>query len=453
MEHVVQVASGGNTSYALLEDGHVLAWGSNDFGQLGTGAEGGKKVIDVPPAEVVRRSDNANVPLEDVVAISAGNNHALALLANGEVLGWGDNRYGEVGAESGEECGGTPCDKVAMPIMGLEGAKFTAIAAGLEFSLALGEGGTVYSVGRNNMAELGNGGTCENKEGALGEQRSCYYRDAQPIPGLEHVSAISAGGAHAMALLEEGVQPPAPMITLTPGPATLKLTWTATDAHRVNYRIFGEPPAEEPDRCGQECQEEKEAEGTETGAPVNEVVPLVEELEADGSEVKEGEVLEGGIVVAHPGAWSGLPPLSYEFIWQRCRSEKCETISEPIRGETAKLEDIPQEDVGYTLRVEVTARNSVDEQGVTAISEPTRIVKSEDEEGRSHLNTRPVTAEEKKEFENREFTIREMCFGKSKAELCGKPLEKIEYQVKLEDKLKSGESGEVRTVYGTPLEE
>ena len=32
----------------------------------------------------------------NVVAIAAGDFHTLALLANGSVVGWGDNQYGQI---------------------------------------------------------------------------------------------------------------------------------------------------------------------------------------------------------------------------------------------------------------------------------------------------------------------------------------------------------------------
>ena len=40
---VLQVATGDTTQYALLEDGTVIAWGTNDEGQLGNGPMGAKR--------------------------------------------------------------------------------------------------------------------------------------------------------------------------------------------------------------------------------------------------------------------------------------------------------------------------------------------------------------------------------------------------------------------------
>ena len=57
-----------------------MSWGNNDYGKLGDGQQGWEGRSDVP------------VPvsgLSEVVAISAGAEHSLALLKNGTVMSWG----------------------------------------------------------------------------------------------------------------------------------------------------------------------------------------------------------------------------------------------------------------------------------------------------------------------------------------------------------------------------
>ena len=62
------ISAGGFHSLALLEDGSVLAWGSNKYGQ-----------ITVPKTD------------KKFIAISVGREHSLGLLENGSILAWGDN--------------------------------------------------------------------------------------------------------------------------------------------------------------------------------------------------------------------------------------------------------------------------------------------------------------------------------------------------------------------------
>jgi alpha-tubulin suppressor-like RCC1 family protein len=78
-EHTVTaVAAGRYHSLALLSSGHVMAWGSNGYGQLGIGSYEPQYA----PAEV-RGLSNAT-------AISAGDSNSVALLAGGTVEEWGN---------------------------------------------------------------------------------------------------------------------------------------------------------------------------------------------------------------------------------------------------------------------------------------------------------------------------------------------------------------------------
>jgi len=57
---------------ALKSNGRVIEWGYNEFSQL-----------DIPPG------------LSDVIAISAGDQHSVALRRDNTVVAWGNNSYGQ----------------------------------------------------------------------------------------------------------------------------------------------------------------------------------------------------------------------------------------------------------------------------------------------------------------------------------------------------------------------
>jgi alpha-tubulin suppressor-like RCC1 family protein len=220
---VIAVAASWNSAYALLKNGHVMAWGGNDKGQLGIGPKAkASGESNVPPTEVI--SAQTGAPLTGVVAIAAGYTHALALLENGQVVGWGDNEKGELGQSSESTCGLTPCDKAATVIPGLGQGRATAIAAGVQYSLAL-SGGIVYAVGKNEYGELGDG--TRNNDSV-----------PKPVPGLEYVTAISAGRKHAVAVLASGTETPPPAVSLEAGKASLKLGWTVTGIERIRFGGF-----------------------------------------------------------------------------------------------------------------------------------------------------------------------------------------------------------------------
>src|SRR5206468_2309569 len=85
LSNVVAISAGNDHSLALLGDGTVMAWGLNNDGQLGDGTTTNRRV----PVAVSE--------LSGVVAISGGGFHSMALLGDGTVKAWGDNGSGQVG--------------------------------------------------------------------------------------------------------------------------------------------------------------------------------------------------------------------------------------------------------------------------------------------------------------------------------------------------------------------
>ena len=106
------IAAGRIHNLAVLNNGTVVGWGDNSFGQINiplgltnaTAVAGGylHSVALRDDSTVVAWGDDSygqtDVPsdLTNVVAIAAGDFHTLALLANGRVVGWGDDLYGQI---------------------------------------------------------------------------------------------------------------------------------------------------------------------------------------------------------------------------------------------------------------------------------------------------------------------------------------------------------------------
>ncbi len=140
--NIVSVCVGRTHSLGLTADGKVLAWGWDRFGETV-----------VPP------------DLSNTVAIAAGEAHSVALLADGSVRVWGDNRFGQLNVPSNL-------------------TNVIAISARGMHSLALRSDGSAVSWGAY--------------------QNESYTQDLISPPAMTNVIAISAGSEHDLALTSEG---------------------------------------------------------------------------------------------------------------------------------------------------------------------------------------------------------------------------------------------------------
>jgi alpha-tubulin suppressor-like RCC1 family protein len=114
---------GGGQSLALLNNGTVMAWGDNESGQLGIGTEGNGQRSATPL--LVHG-------LTDVTAVSAGGEHSLALVDGGSVMAWGSNRYGQLGTGYFGDNSDIPVDVVGpSEIKSISAGGLGGVAAGL----------------------------------------------------------------------------------------------------------------------------------------------------------------------------------------------------------------------------------------------------------------------------------------------------------------------------------
>lgn len=147
----IAVAAGGYHTCALLGDGSVWCWGDNRFGQLGDGTTDRQ----VTPVAV----EGLLSPARSVVT---GGSFSCALLTDGRVQCWGSDEMGELG--DGERNGGseTPPRQLGagLPVEGLA-SPVEQIAAGEVHACALaaGEGSEqeLYCGGANDSGQLGDG--------------------------------------------------------------------------------------------------------------------------------------------------------------------------------------------------------------------------------------------------------------------------------------------------------
>lgn len=220
--NITKIESGSEHCVALDDSGHIYAWGSNLYGQLGDGTNENKYIpIVISTIDDIKdviagyrhtiliknnndiytcgnneygqlgngTTDNSTVPIKvssqyKPVSISGGLSHTVEVDAEGNIYGWGINSSGQLGKSDN-----IPINTILNPtdVYGLE--NIISIANGIYHSLALDHDGTVWSWGYNSHNQLGDGTTIN--------------RDT-PKRIIDNVKSISAGYYHSVALKKDG---------------------------------------------------------------------------------------------------------------------------------------------------------------------------------------------------------------------------------------------------------
>lgn len=130
----VEIDAGGRYTCGRRANGRVVCWGENDYGQLGSPNDGTSTPREVPG-------------ITNAIALSTGFRHACALLATRRLLCWGDPNDGRLGHGS-ETTTGYP-----VQVVGIDNA--VAVAAGAWHTCAALASGQVRCWGRTAYGALG----------------------------------------------------------------------------------------------------------------------------------------------------------------------------------------------------------------------------------------------------------------------------------------------------------
>ncbi len=167
----IDVHAGYGHTCALIGNGTIKCWGRNSFGQLG---RGGTSLSQPVPADVVG--------ITNAVALSTGDLHTCAVVADGTARCWGNGSLGQLGAGN--------FGSVATPqgVPGLLG--ISSIAAGFQHSCATDGAGKGWCWGNNYLGQDGDG---------------TYVLRASPVQvaGMDSATFASAGG-HSCAMQPGG---------------------------------------------------------------------------------------------------------------------------------------------------------------------------------------------------------------------------------------------------------
>ena len=148
---VSKVYCGKDHSCALMDDGGVRCWGTNENGALGYGV--GVYVGDDETLENLADVETGG----NVVDLALGQKHTCALFDTGDVKCWGLNNHGQLGYAHTSSLGissvPSAWDNVEL------GGKAVQITAGSYHTCALLDTGRVRCWGRNEDGQLGYGHT------------------------------------------------------------------------------------------------------------------------------------------------------------------------------------------------------------------------------------------------------------------------------------------------------
>jgi len=198
LHDVVNIALGEGFSVALKDDGTVWTWGNDSHGTLGLG--GLPHNYQVSPVQVSKgNSSSMDDYLHDIVDISAGLNHVVALKSDGTVWTWGSNNQGQLGINVPNNIIKTAPVQVVGGLLSDDDYLYdvVAISAGSDHTLALKKDGTVWAWGKNDCGQLGWGRISQKVFAPV----QVIERNGVPLTG---VCAVAAGGDHSVAVKTDG---------------------------------------------------------------------------------------------------------------------------------------------------------------------------------------------------------------------------------------------------------
>jgi alpha-tubulin suppressor-like RCC1 family protein len=143
---VTQAAAGAAFALALTSAGQLYGWGINQYGQLGNATNNGTTTANPTPTLIALPGQNGAI-----TRIAAGFSHALVATSSGQLYAFGADGRGQLGYSTAQPANPAPT-LVSLP--GQNGT-IAQIAAGAGHSLVLTTGGQLYAFGANQYGQLG----------------------------------------------------------------------------------------------------------------------------------------------------------------------------------------------------------------------------------------------------------------------------------------------------------
>ena len=180
----------------------IVSFGSNTYGQLGTGFAGVHTNAVNGPVKVSDGEENLRSPLwnsraHTVAQVAAGNDHSAVLTKSGMCYTWGRNDRGQLGIGSvSDRAHARPLNTWMPCLLEVFGTpiRFKSISCGHNFTMAVDQFRDVFTWGSGASGNLGHGDTSDRRVPTLVE-----------VLAGQRVRMVAAGGAHALAAADHGL--------------------------------------------------------------------------------------------------------------------------------------------------------------------------------------------------------------------------------------------------------
>ena len=193
LENVVQISAKDDHTCALNTDSKVLCWGDNEYGQTGRPLSNSK----IWTPQFVR-GNNGNGDLTDIIEVSAGWNHTCARRDDGTSTCWGLGTDGQLGANNYANS----ANPVNVSLTNGTLRNFNVkrrISAGYKHTCAVrsSDGGKVFCWGDASDGRLGINSSSGDKK------RGLQVKGVGNSGNLTNIAQVTAGGKHTCALAKD----------------------------------------------------------------------------------------------------------------------------------------------------------------------------------------------------------------------------------------------------------
>jgi alpha-tubulin suppressor-like RCC1 family protein len=200
------ISAGRDQTCAVLDNGQLKCWGYNASNQLGIGMNGGpSQVIGDVSEEMGDGLAAVNLGSgRTATAVSTSSEFTCALLDNGDVKCWGSNQYGKTGALTGSGYSGDSPGELGdnlIPVPLGTGRTARSISAASNHVCAVLDNDQVKCWGRNHQGQLGQGDVSD-RGGLLFSMGDNLLPVA--LPTGRTARFVTTGSAHSCAILDNG---------------------------------------------------------------------------------------------------------------------------------------------------------------------------------------------------------------------------------------------------------